>query len=374
MASKDPSPEDITNLEKEQREAELQAEFDEFERQERARAIREREVEKAAARQEKEESASTLAEINRIQKENEARNRQTKESRRLQFRSDRDTAKSERLGKAKVGSMFSELQSDERKEEDRKLQMEFDLFERKEKERRSEEARYDAIRSRIETSAGKKSYTGFRVIDEYLDASDTKKSKAAAAKWEKEYKDIETREKAGKISPDYASFLKTQAAEKLQAGKKSKARYMIEEAQRTGSGLIKAGDSYLSNAPSRGGGGRKPSLKSGGRSRKAAPRQNGFSSGIGMGVAFPQMMVAPPQPRQGNGGQRKPQPSMGSIGFPPFTVSTPKPKGNGKPSGPKFPTMSFSTAPKFGKSLLTPRSPFGAKKTNPLKGKKKSLW
>lgn len=269
----------------------------------------------------------------------------------------------------------------EQEQREAELQAEFDEFERQEQERARKQAEYDRERSRIEMEyqkadegSGKKSYTGFRVIDEYLDASDTKKSKAVADKWEREYKDIETREKSGKISPDYAAFLKTQAAEKLQAGKKSKARYMIEEVQRTGSGPIKAGDSYLSNAPSRGGGGRKPSLKSGGRTRKSAPRQNGFSSGIGMGVAFPQMMVAPPQSRMGNGGQRKQQPTMGSMGVPSFTVSTPKSKGNGKPSGPKFPTMSFSTAPKFGKSLLTPRSPFGEKKTNPLKGKKKSLW
>jgi hypothetical protein len=62
------------------------------------------------------------------------------------------------------------------------------------------------------------------------------------------------------------------------------------------------------------------------------------------------------------------------LGFPSFSVSTPKPKGGGKPPGPKFPTMSFTAAPKFGKSLLKPRDPFGAKKTNPLKGKRKSLW
>jgi hypothetical protein len=272
----------------------------------------------------------------------------------------------------------------ERQQREAELQAEFEEFEREERNRKQKQEEYDRERARIETEyqkadagGGKKSYTGVRAIDEYLDAADTKKSKAAADKWEREYKDIEAREKSGKISPDYASFLKTQAAEKLQEGKKSKARYFIEEAQRTGSGLIAAGSSYLSNAPSRGGGGRKPSLKGRRSSRKAAPRQNGFSSGTNMGVSFPQMMVAPPQ-MQGRQPQKRQQPSpsfggMG-LGFPSFSVSTPKPKGGGKPPGPKFPTMSFTAAPKFGKSLLKPRDPFGAKKTNPLKGKRKSLW
>lgn len=286
----------------------------------------------------------------------------------------------------------------ERQQREAELQAEFDEFEREERERKQRQEEYDRERARIEierqkieTTAGKKSYTGFRAIDEYLDASDTKREKAAADKWEKEYKDIETREKSGKITPDYASFLKTQAGEKYQASRKSKARYLVEEAQRTGSGLIAAGGSYLSNAPTRSGGSRKkPSLKSSGRSR-ASPRQNGFSSGIGMGVSFPQMGVsAPQQSSRGNGRQPR-QPAQ--MGFPSFTVSTPKSKapagkpvglgmssglgkmtGSGKPSGPKFPTMAFTAAPKFGKSLLTPRDPFGAKKTNPVKGRKKTLW
>lgn len=355
MATNDPSPEEIADLERQQREAELQAEFEEFEREERNRKLREREAEK--------ERASAY---NTRKTELEGR-----------LKSAFDTSKRNRDVAEKERSRFKQLDEEESARDERNLQMEFDLFERKEKERRAEEERYDRIRRNIEISSGKKSYTGFRAIDEYLDAADTKKSKAAADKWEREYKDIEAREKSGKISPDYASFLKTQAAEKLQAGKKSKARYFIEEAQRTGSGLIAAGSSYLSNAPSRGGGGRKPSLKGSRSSRKAAPRQNGFSSGMNMGVSFPQMMVAPPQ-MQGRQPQKRQQPSpsfggMG-LGFPSFSVSTPKSKGGGKPSGPKFPTMSFAAPPKFGKSLLKPRDPFGAKKTNPLKGKRKSLW
>lgn len=267
----------------------------------------------------------------------------------------------------------------EKEQREAELQAEFDEFERQERARKEREQAYDNERMQIEQKYAKqnnsKSYTGVRVIDQYLDKSDVAAETAASRRRISIEKEVKKLEQQGKITPEYAAYLRKEAAGTYEKQKKSTVRIAVESGINAGKSVVSGASNYLDNAPMRKAPARAPR-----KYGKAPKRSTGsFSSGISMGgVATPAMgqpmfqpfsapTFAVPKGKSDNA-PRKP---IGELGFPKtFGGSVPR-TGNPR-SG--LPT---SVIPKNSGSRFTDlTSPFGSRKTNPVKGRKKTkgLW
>lgn len=353
MARNDPSPEDIAALEQEQFEYEFEQDVANQERYDRAQA----EYELNVAREEAKRKREVEERVARYKRE-----------------------------KAESSRNISRADEEEKAEREKELELEFSMFDKSNEERMRREREYDTERTKKEqtyaSQLGEKKYTGFKFLDKYLDTADIKSEIKASGKRLAREKEIKKLETEGKITPEYASFLKKQASEKYESEKKPFARVAMETGEITLGNAIKGAGSYLDNQPSRSLGGYgargKVGRTGGTKKKKGAP---GFSSGIST-TSMNMPSLGKPISRS----QKQQPASMGmgmQLNVPRFGGGIPKPRAPAK----RMPSMSVmpksiipsskpskSATPKFGKSLLTPRDPFGAKKTNPLKGRKKTLW
>lgn len=387
MADNDPSPAEIADLERQQKEAEMKAEFAEADRKMRAQQVQQEEYDRQRAKKERELEArmkTTMEESERRRKESDRikkeKNDAQKESRRAQFNINRDAVVTERA------------EAEERR-------VEFETTTRKQKAAASQYA-----------AQNPKAYTGFGVIDRFLDKADAASEQSASKNRISRTIKIERDVKSGAITPEYGDFLKQDAAKRYEKEKKPVVRMALE----FGEGLAKGADEYI---PQRSTGvgiprlNRAPAFNEGMGSRgAAAPRKSkgkgsrskgtsspsimgkGFSTGINSGVVAggTGMGFAPQVPKfQGP-----------ALQTPAFTFSAPKfATQNKKVAGPgiTFPRMDIQK-PSFGNSafgkanpvvkrhgksqgpnvsldLNLSQNPFGRKKTNPLKDKRKfDLW
>jgi hypothetical protein len=333
MGDNAPSAEQVANLEKEQREAELQAEFAEFERNEQERNRKQKVYDEQRAQIEREHAA---------QKKTEPATKKT-----------------------------------------------FTSIQRKEQERNRKQKEYDKPRAQIEREyaeqkktepATKKTFTGIRAIDDYLDKADMSAETRASGKRIQEEREIRKQEAAGKITPEYASFRREKASEKYEKQKVSDVRMIVDTVAGGAKGAVKGASSYQDNGPARGGRKVRATVKRSVGAKKPQPK--GFTSGVTgfSGAQFPSFFSGTPQ--KGKPGQS--QMRSYSTSFPSVGVEMPKQKADHvRASKPGFPSGLAQSTSMFGSKVtksegikLNMGSPFGAKKTSPLKKgtQKKSLW